>query len=324
MAPDRGTSNSAERAPSNSLLTTVANSDGSPNRGMGTPEALDDGDDAGQDAHNPLIGQTQRRRSDARKFLAEHAEEGQNFTVRGVLVGLAIGVIICFSNMYFGLQTGWVSGMSMPSALIGFAFFKSVAKHIDFPFTPVENVLVQTVAGSLGTMPLGCGFVGVMPALNYMLKPEENGPLVLGLGRLIVWSLGICLFGVVFAVPLRKQVIIREKLKFPSGTATALMIGVLHGDKDQVGITADQSALETFRRRSQDLVRSSSMAGALSAPEGVMQDEAALSTYSERDGPNEQGLGLDHRSDWKAKIRLMIIAFTISAIYVSLPGCSSK
>lgn len=290
---------------------------------MDGPEALKDDEEASQDTKNRLIEQILRRQSDARKLLAERVEEGQNFTVRGVLVGLVIGVIICFSNMYFGLQTGWVSSMSMPSALIGFAYFKGVARHLDFPFTPVENVLVQTVAGSLGTMPLGCGFVGVIPALEYLLKPEENGPLVLGLGRLVVWSLGICLFGVVFAVPLRKQVIIREKLKFPSGTATALMIGVLHGDKDDAGVGADQSGLETFRRRSQDLVRSSSMAGILGGAEGVLHDEAAPLTYPESDGANEQGLGLDHRSDWKAKIRLMIIAFTISAIYVSLLGCSS-
>lgn len=292
----------------------MANPEGSHNRGIGSDSEATD-----QDMNNPRMRQTPRRRSDARRFLAERAEEGQNFTVRGVLVGLAIGVIICFSNMYFGLQTGWVSGMAMPSALIGFAFFKSVAKHLDFPFTPVENVLVQTVAGSLGTMPLGCGFVGVMPALNYMLKPEENGPLVLGLGRLIVWSLGICLFGVVFAVPLRKQVIIREKLKFPSGTATALMIGVLHGDKDQVGMGPDQSGLETFRRRSQDLIRNSSMAGISGGADGVAQDEAVTLSYPESGVPNDQGLGLDHRSDWKAKIRLMIVAFTLSAIYVSLP-----
>lgn len=84
---------------------------------------------------------------------AEHAGEGENFTVRGVLVGLGIGVVICFSNTYFGLQTGWVSGMAMPAALIGFAFFKTLAKHIAYPFTPVENVLVQTVAGAVGTMP---------------------------------------------------------------------------------------------------------------------------------------------------------------------------
>ncbi len=319
MAPDRGSSSLDGGASSTYQAIQAADHDESPKRGITAEEAIDDSDDAPQDMSHPLMERNRRRRSEARKFLAERAAEGQNFTVRGVVVGLVIGVIICFSNMYFGLQTGWVSSMSMPSALIGFAFFKSVAKHIDFPFTPVENVLVQTVAGALGTMPLGCGFVGVMPALNYMLKPDENGPLVLGLGKLIIWSLGICFFGVVFAVPLRKEVIIKEKLKFPSGTATALMIGVLHGDKEQVGVVRRESGLETFRRRSQDLVRSSSMAGIPPCGAGgVGQDEAAQSTYPETGEPNEQGLGLDHRSDWKAKIRLLVIAFALSATYVSL------
>ena len=247
----------------------------------------------------------------AQKFLADQAEQAQNFTIRGVLVGLAIGVIICFSNMYFGLQTGWVSGMAMPAALIGFGFFKTVARCIDYPFTPVENVLVQTVAGALGTMPLGCGFVGVMPALNYLLKPEENGPLVLSTGKLIVWSLGICFFGVVFAVPLRREVIIREKLKFPSGTATALMIGVLHGDTDEDGKKKPDSGLEVFRQRSQDIRRSSSMDGILAGSSGGNM-QVASRDYTENQAPGEE----DHRGDWKAKIRLLIYAFGISAIYV--------
>lgn len=38
--------------------------------------------------------------------------------------------------------------------------------------------------------------------MQYLLTPDEGGPLVLGLGKLIVWSLGLCYFGVVFAVPL--------------------------------------------------------------------------------------------------------------------------
>src|SRR5436305_555849 len=157
------------------------------------------------------------------------ATEGTHFTARGTIVGILIGVIICFSNTYFGLQTGWVSGLAMPASLIGFAVFKSMSRYLTLPFTPVENVLVQTVAGAVGTMPLGCGFVGVIPALEFLLKKSEGAPLGVEMWRLVVWSLGICLFGVVFAVPLRRQVIVREKLKFPSGTPTALVIGMLHG-----------------------------------------------------------------------------------------------
>ncbi|KAL9044344.1 MAG: hypothetical protein Q9214_002511, partial [Letrouitia sp. 1 TL-2023] len=259
--------------------------------------------------------------AEVQSFLDKHEEQEQNFTVRGVLVGAVIGIIICFSNTYFGLQTGWVSGMTMPAALIGFAFFKVVARYIDYPFTPVENVLVQTVAGAVGTMPLGCGFVGVLPALNFILKPEENGPLILSLGQLILWSLGICFFGVVFAVPLRKEVIIREKLKFPSGTATALVISVLHGNGDDEKIVKHESGLEAARRRSQDILRRSksgsrellNQSSGLSA-DGIGDVQVAPTTS---ETPNGSVLGpeADHRSDWKTKIRLLFIAFGVSATY---------
>lgn len=252
-----------------------------------------------------------RRRSDshdydARRYLADRASQPQNFTLRGVLVGLAIGVVICFSNMYFGLQTGWVSGMAMPSALIGFAYFKTVSRALKLPFTPVENVLVQSVAGSVGTMPLGCGFVGVIPALNYLLKAEENGPLDISLWRLIIWSVGICFFGVVFAVPLRREVIIREKLKFPSGTATALMIRVLHGDEKSKSIAGEGPIGARQDREEEHLLQASSQ----SSGENSMRPSTEAS--NDRQHADEEDNG-----DWKSKIRLLVISFAGSALYVS-------
>ncbi|KAF2020756.1 OPT superfamily oligopeptide transporter [Aaosphaeria arxii CBS 175.79] len=242
----------------------------------------------------------------ARRFLADQASQPQNFTVRSVLVGLAIGVVVCFSNMYFGLQTGWVSGMVMPSALIGFAYFKTVSRLLSFPFTPVENVLVQSVAGSVGTMPLGCGFVGVIPALNYLLSTEENGPLDISLWKLVVWSVGICFFGVVFAVPLRREVIIREKLKFPSGTATALMIRVLHGD-EKSKVVKDQS-------RSHDAAREDGEQERLLRPSTPEPEEHPLHPSVSGRSEAAQDIASDD-GDWKAKIRLLVISFAGSALY---------
>jgi OPT family oligopeptide transporter len=259
-----------------------------PDRGSSPRPSTDDYERVGHDEdaedHAPI-------HAGDREYLAEQASQPQNFTLRGVLVGLAIGVVICFSNMYFGLQTGWVSGMAMPSALIGFAYFKVVARTLKLPFTPVENVLVQSVAGSVGTMPLGCGFVGVIPALNFLLKPEEGGPLDISLWKLIVWSVGICFFGVVFAVPLRREMIIREKLKFPSGTATALLIKVLHGEKDS------KPAVASGEDRG----------GANDEARGLLHDERVEARGEEQDD--------DDDGDWKAKIRLLVIAFAGSALY---------
>ncbi|XP_014561033.1 hypothetical protein COCVIDRAFT_34064 [Bipolaris victoriae FI3] len=248
-----------------------------------------------------------RSRTGTRSYLAERASQPQNFTLRGVLVGLAIGIVICFSNMYFGLQTGWVSGMAMPSALIGFAYFKVVAKTLKLPFTPVENVLIQSVAGSVGTMPLGCGFVGVIPALNYLLKPEENGPLDISLWKLIVWAVGICFFGVVFAVPLRKEVIIREKLKFPSGTATALLIRVLHGDKESKEVATREQELSDDEEASQGLLQGSS--AQREEPDlRPSLDDNLKTTGQEPDEDEDDG-------DWKSKIRLLLISFAGSALF---------
>ncbi|WVR09100.1 hypothetical protein IAU60_006162 [Kwoniella sp. DSM 27419] len=157
-----------------------------------------------------------------------------DFTWRAVSVGLAVGVILCMTNIYFGLQTGWVSMMSLQSALLGFAIFK-VLPYVprlfpaSSPLTPQENVVLQTTAVATGTMPLAAGLVGIIPALG-MLTMEEDGrdPIILGYWSLVMWCLAVAFFGVFLAAPLRRQVIVKEKLVFPSGTATAQLIALLH------------------------------------------------------------------------------------------------
>lgn len=222
--------------------------------------------------------------------------EGRSFTLRGVAAGLLVGLVICFSNMYFGLQTGWVSMMTMPASLMGFGIFKTLSRHLQFPFSPVENVLVQTVAGSMAIMPLGCGFVGVLPAMNYLLKDEEQGPINLSLWQLVVWSLGLCYFGVMFAVPLRRQVIIREKLKFPSGFSTAVLISVLHG---KTGLVRDDSAPH---RRQEAHVVPEGFGGRLVPGENA--DVAA----------EEEGSAL-RKQQWRANVRLLLVCFLTSGLY---------
>jgi OPT family oligopeptide transporter len=278
-----------------------------PDRGSSSPRASISSDTSREDDRESLqhttstLSHLQHIHSDhacyatpSYSVLSDPSLDKTNFTFRGVGVGLLIGVIICFSNTYFGLQTGWVSGMAMPASLIGFGFFKTISKHLQLPFTPVENVLVQTVAGAVGTMPLGLGFVGVVPALEFLLKKSEGAPIDLSLWRLVVWGIGLCLFGVVFGVPLRKQVIIRERLKFPSGTATALMISVLHGGPREAKQLGE---LETQRteEREELLHRGES--------EPINQDV------------RNQGQKEDLQSDWRRQIRLLLLAFGGSGTY---------
>jgi hypothetical protein len=65
-------------------------------------------------------------------------------TVRSVVVGLLIGTLMCMTNTYFGLQTGWITMGSLQSAILGFGVFKVLQKFgYGHDFTVAENVIVQ-------------------------------------------------------------------------------------------------------------------------------------------------------------------------------------
>jgi uncharacterized oligopeptide transporter (OPT) family protein len=110
-----------------------------------------------------------------------------------------------FTNLYFGLQTGWISMMSLQSALLGYGLFAGLMR-LPLPpalrptraFTPQENVVLQTTAVATGTLPLAAGLVGIIPAME-MLDFERDGesPIFLGWGALMAWSAAVAFFGCV-------------------------------------------------------------------------------------------------------------------------------
>lgn len=190
-------------------------------------------------------------------------DASDDFTIRGLVAGLLIGCLLAFTNLYLGLQSGWISMMSLQSSLLGYALFKLIPRSVTVrgrqyvllakPFTPAENVLVQTTAAAVGIMPLSAGLVGVIPALTKLNAEKDNAaPIQLDFVHLVAWCLAIAYFGVFFASPLREPMIVREKLTFPSGTATAQLISVLHGKplladskKDQT----DQGSTQQYEDR---------------------------------------------------------------------------
>lgn len=151
---------------------------------------------------------------------SHHAFRERTFSLRGIAAGAVIGSVICFASIYYGLQAGQTNSMPLPSALMGYAVVKPFAKYMRTSYTPMENVLAMTVAASMGGIPMTAGLCGIIPALEYLVPADQNGPLTFSLLRLILWSLSVCLFGVVIATPFREHFVRRSNLRFPTGTAS--------------------------------------------------------------------------------------------------------
>jgi OPT family oligopeptide transporter len=147
-------------------------------------------------------------------------------TVRAILSGLVVGSLIGASNVCIGLKIGWTFGASITAAVISFAIFKTMSRMLTRPYGPQENLITATTGSAAGTMASAGGFVACIPALELYMKEHQMN--LLTYGQLTIWAISIAFLGVFFAVPLRKQMVVREKLRYPSGTAAAETIKAMY------------------------------------------------------------------------------------------------
>ena len=140
-------------------------------------------------------------------------------TVRAVVVGCLVGSVVACTNIYIGLKIGWTFGASIVSAVLGFAVFRMLGKGM----TVLEINITQTAGSAAGAMASAAGLVAAIPAMHLLgYKISWTG--------LTLWSLSVAFLGVFFAVPLRRQVVVIDKLRFPTGTATAETILAMFSD----------------------------------------------------------------------------------------------
>lgn len=143
-------------------------------------------------------------------------------TIRAVLLGAVLSVLLTAANAYFGLFAGMTVSASIPAAVISMAilrFFKNSSV--------LENNLVQTAA-SAGEV-VASGVIFTIPALVLMGYWDTFN----------YWqttAIAMCggILGVLFTVPLRKALIVKEKLNFPEGRATAEVLKAGESDKKSI------------------------------------------------------------------------------------------
>ncbi len=135
-------------------------------------------------------------------------------TVRAVLTGCVLGGMVCAMNIYFGLQTGWAIGGSLISAILGFSLFRALGTVGVRPLSRLEVNIAQTAGSAAGSMTSAAGLLSAIPAMQMLGYTFTYAELTL-------WAASVAWLGVFYAIPLREQMILVEKLRFPTGTATA-------------------------------------------------------------------------------------------------------
>ncbi|KAF9370831.1 hypothetical protein CPB97_002422, partial [Podila verticillata] len=69
----------------------------------------------------------------------EFIDEPKQFTVRAVLVGSLLGLVVAASNMYTGLKAGWSFGAALWGSIFGFLLLKLLTRVTGGVFGPKEN-----------------------------------------------------------------------------------------------------------------------------------------------------------------------------------------
>ncbi|MEO0577995.1 MAG: oligopeptide transporter, OPT family, partial [Pseudomonadota bacterium] len=143
-------------------------------------------------------------------------------TIRAIVLGILLSVVLAGANAYLGLFVGLTVSASIPAAVISMAILKIFRDS-----NILENNIVQTAA-SAGES-LAAGVIFTIPALiliGYWDTFDYRWVTVIAM-------LGGFL-GVLFTIPLRRSLIVEQKLTFPEGAATAEVLKV--GNDPAAGI----------------------------------------------------------------------------------------
>jgi OPT family oligopeptide transporter len=179
-------------------------------------------------------------------------------TVRAVVLGSVLGFFLSFTNIYIGLKTGWFLGVNLTAAILSFAVWTGLAnlsreaphwprwKRVLLPgpwllglvlnklgipksgLSILENTTTISTASSAGYA-TGFMLISAIPAMLLLSVTEANpAGTQLPFGIIAAWVFFLAVLGVTLAIPMKRGMINREKLKFPSGTAAAVTLQGLY------------------------------------------------------------------------------------------------
>jgi len=149
----------------------------------------------------------------------------KQLTWRAVIVGMLLGSILSLTNLYANLKMGWSFGVALTAGIISFALWNAFVRLgiSKSPMTILENTCMQSAASSAGYS-TGGTLTSAVAAL--LLLTGQHMPL----GVTFAWIFFIAVLGVTMAIPMKRQMINIEQIRFPDSIATAETLKVLYSE----------------------------------------------------------------------------------------------
>ena len=144
-------------------------------------------------------------------------------TWRAVGMGAVLGFFLALTNLYIGLKIGWHLGVAITACILSFSIWTAIHKAglSRTPMTILENNCMASTASAAGYS-TGSVLTASIPALFLLTGTPLPWPLT------AAWVFFIAVLGTCLAIPMKRNMINREKLRFPSGTAAAVLLRSLH------------------------------------------------------------------------------------------------
>jgi OPT family oligopeptide transporter len=175
-------------------------------------------------------------------YWLKHVYQGDRMpqlTIRAVLMGGAIGMLMSISNLYTVLKVGWLFGVAITACVMSYVIW-NLMRALSFgrlsQMTILENACMASTASAAGYSTGST--IGTMFGATLILESKRVG------GNVETWTatpwLTVSIFtlctaalGVFIAIPMKRQMINREQLPFPSGIAAAATLKSLYSEGRQ-------------------------------------------------------------------------------------------
>ena len=143
-------------------------------------------------------------------------------TWRAILIGSVLGGVMSLSNLYIGLKTGWALGIGITACILSY----SIGKMFRLNMSVLENNCMQSCASSAG---YSTGGTMVSAVAAYLMLTGHH----MEWQTLAIWTFFLAMLGVFLAIPMKRQMIDVDQLRFPSGIAAAETLKSLHSEGEE-------------------------------------------------------------------------------------------